>query len=92
MQASCPHCSNKIVIDDARVPDRPFSVKCPKCANAVKFPGRQAGADAAEAAPSPPPAPAPPIAREGERALVSLADAGLSGSIAEMLERLEQPA
>jgi predicted Zn finger-like uncharacterized protein len=88
MQASCPHCSNKIVIDDARVPDRPFSVKCPKCANAVKFPGRQAGADAAESAPSPPPAPVPPIAREGERALVSLGDAGLSGSIAEMLERL----
>lgn len=53
MQANCPHCSYKITIDDARVPDRPFSVKCPKCQNAVKFPGKGA-------APAPPPAAAPP--------------------------------
>jgi predicted Zn finger-like uncharacterized protein len=58
MQASCPHCTYKIVIDDARVPERAFSVKCPKCQNAVKFPGKSAGA----AAPEPPePASAGPV-------------------------------
>jgi predicted Zn finger-like uncharacterized protein len=66
MQASCPHCNQRIVIDDARVPDRAFSVKCPKCQQAVKFPGRAA---AAAAAPSPAagvsaPPPAAPEASE----------------------------
>jgi predicted Zn finger-like uncharacterized protein len=56
MQANCPHCSNKIVIDDARVPDRAFSVKCPKCQNAVKFPGKSAAGAAPPAAPPDPPA------------------------------------
>jgi predicted Zn finger-like uncharacterized protein len=61
VQANCPNCSQKITIDDARVPDRPFSVKCPKCQTVVKFPGKGAAA----AAPPPPPAapaaePAPP--------------------------------
>jgi predicted Zn finger-like uncharacterized protein len=59
MQASCPHCSYKIVIDDSRVPDRPFNVKCPKCQNAVKFQGKSPAA--AAPAPAPPP-PAPPAA------------------------------
>jgi predicted Zn finger-like uncharacterized protein len=53
MQANCPHCSYKITIDDARVPERAFSVKCPKCQNAVKFPGKAA---------APPAAPAPAVA------------------------------
>jgi len=88
MQASCPHCSNKIVIDDARVPDRPFSVKCPKCSNAVKFPGRQAAAQAEEAPAPVPASPVAPIAGEGDRALVSLGDAGLAGQLAQMLSRL----
>jgi predicted Zn finger-like uncharacterized protein len=57
MQSACPSCSNKIVIDDARVPERAFSVKCPKCQTTVKFPGKgQAAAPVA----APPPAPAPP--------------------------------
>lgn len=47
MQANCPSCSNKIVIDDARVPERAFTVKCPKCQNTVKFPGKGATAPAA---------------------------------------------
>ncbi|MGE0453354.1 MAG: zinc-ribbon domain-containing protein [Vicinamibacteria bacterium] len=53
MQASCPHCTYKIVIDDARVPERAFSVKCPKCQNAVKFPGKAAGSAAAAEPPEP---------------------------------------
>jgi predicted Zn finger-like uncharacterized protein len=54
VQALCPQCSQRIVIDDAKVPDRPFSVKCPKCQAVVKLQGKAAGAEAA----TPPPAPA----------------------------------
>jgi predicted Zn finger-like uncharacterized protein len=61
VQANCPKCANRITIDDARVPDRAFSVKCPKCQTSVRFPGK--GAAAAPPAPPPPaaaaPAPAP---------------------------------
>jgi predicted Zn finger-like uncharacterized protein len=63
MQSACPSCNNKIVIDDARVPDRAFSVKCPKCQNTVKFPGKgQAAAPAAAAAPPATPAADPTAA------------------------------
>ena len=51
MQAPCPNCANRIVVDDSRVPDRPFSVRCPKCQTMVKFPGKAAA-----------PAEAPPAA------------------------------
>jgi predicted Zn finger-like uncharacterized protein len=72
MQAACPQCSNKMVIDDAKVPDRPFSVKCPRCQSLVKLPGR-----ATEPAPveepdepgmPPPPAPAAGPAPEVDEA------------------------
>lgn len=62
MQANCPQCSNRITIDDARAPDRPFSVKCPKCQTAVRFPGKTAAAAAAAAPGAPPPAPPPAAA------------------------------
>ena len=58
MQANCPQCSQKIAIDDAKVPDRPFSIRCPKCQNVVKLPGK-GGAEAGPVAASPPPAAAP---------------------------------
>jgi twitching motility protein PilT len=70
MQASCPECTQPLVIADARVPDRPFSVKCPRCQTIVRLPGRERPPAAAAAgepmgAPdgrplpvSPPPAPA----------------------------------
>jgi predicted Zn finger-like uncharacterized protein len=54
VQASCPQCSQRITIDDAKVPDRPFSVRCPKCQNVVKLPGK--GGNEAAFAPPPPPA------------------------------------
>ncbi len=57
MQANCPQCSQKIAIDDAKVPDRPFNVRCPKCQNVVKLPGKSGAAT--EASAPPPPAPAP---------------------------------
>ena len=42
MQANCTNCPQRIVIDDAKVPDRAFSVKCPKCQTVVRFPGKGA--------------------------------------------------
>jgi predicted Zn finger-like uncharacterized protein len=60
MQALCPQCSQKIVIDDAKVPDRPFNVRCPKCQTVVKLAGKEAAEAAAApsfAAVPPPPTP-----------------------------------
>jgi predicted Zn finger-like uncharacterized protein len=42
VQANCTNCQQRIVIDDAKVPDRPFSVKCPKCQTVVRFQGKGA--------------------------------------------------
>ena len=78
MQANCPSCAHRITIDDARAPERAFSVKCPKCQTIVRFPGRTAAGAAAPppptpaaAAPAPPPpaaaAPVPPAERADER-------------------------
>lgn len=64
MQAPCPQCGSRIVIDDAKLPDRPFQVRCPKCQAVAKFPGRSAAA-AEESAPEPPmAAPPQPVADE----------------------------
>ena len=62
MQTLCPQCSQKIVVDDAKVPDRPFNVRCPKCQAVVKLPGKVApgAAPLAEMAPAPLPATPPP--------------------------------
>jgi predicted Zn finger-like uncharacterized protein len=71
MQANCPQCSQRIVVDDAKVPDRAFNVKCPKCQTVVKFPGRSAAAEAAPepaVSPAPSAAPAPAINPEEMRA------------------------
>jgi predicted Zn finger-like uncharacterized protein len=66
VQALCPHCSQRIVIDDAKVPDRPFSVKCPKCQGVLKLQGKAAGVEAA-APPPPPPDSAPAPAADEQR-------------------------
>jgi predicted Zn finger-like uncharacterized protein len=65
VQAACPQCAHKIVVDDARVPDRPFAVRCPKCQATVRFPGRT-GAAAGAPAPTAAPAPAAPAAAPAE--------------------------
>jgi predicted Zn finger-like uncharacterized protein len=70
VQVSCPQCNQRIAIDDAKVPDRPFNIKCPKCQAVVKLPGRAAAAPApepapAETAPAAAPAPAPPAPLSG---------------------------
>jgi twitching motility protein PilT len=54
VQANCPQCSTAVTIDDARAPEKPFGLKCPKCQTVVRFPGRGA---------SPPPAPPAAVAR-----------------------------
>jgi predicted Zn finger-like uncharacterized protein len=61
VQANCPQCGSKIAIDDAKVPDRAFQVKCPKCANLVRFPGR-----APEALAPPTAAPSEPASPEDD--------------------------
>jgi predicted Zn finger-like uncharacterized protein len=68
VQAQCPQCAQRIQVDDAKAPDRPFSVKCPKCQSLVRFPGRgaeaaspEASAASASAEPAAPPAVEPPV-------------------------------
>ena len=58
MQANCPKCAHKVVVDDAKAPDRAFTVKCPKCQTPVKFAGKSAAAAAPASAPAAEPAPA----------------------------------
>ena len=58
MLAQCPQCSTKVQIDDSKVPDKPFRVRCPKCQGLIALPGRSpATAEAAPAPEAPPPAP-----------------------------------
>lgn len=59
MQVDCPSCSQRVVVDDAKAPDRPFAVKCPKCQGVVKFPGKAPAAATATPEASAPPAPRP---------------------------------
>jgi len=37
VQATCPHCSQSLSIDDASLPDRAFSIRCPRCQSSVRF-------------------------------------------------------
>jgi len=62
VQAQCSQCSSRIQIDDSKVPDRPFKVKCPKCQAVITLPGKSAApaAEAADAGAAPPAAPAAP--------------------------------
>jgi predicted Zn finger-like uncharacterized protein len=97
VQAQCSQCSSRIQIDDSKVPDKPFKVKCPKCQAVITLPGKgaPAGNGGAEAA-APPPAPAyePPLApspaavARRERAASSQNDAlvALSGPAASAIQ------
>jgi predicted Zn finger-like uncharacterized protein len=64
LQAQCSQCATRIQIDDAKVPDRPFKVKCPKCQAIIPLSGRgaEAAASGGPSAPSRPPAPPAPTA------------------------------
>ena len=100
MQAQCPKCSARIQIDDTKVPDRPFKVRCPKCQGVMTLPGR--AHDPAEATasglmppvppPSPDAAPTPMLSQaaleRAERAAAGERDAiiALGGPSAEVLQ------
>jgi predicted Zn finger-like uncharacterized protein len=64
--AQCPQCSTKVQIDDAKVPDRPFRVRCPKCQGLIPLAGRAASgaSPATETAAPEPPAAADPAPAE----------------------------
>jgi predicted Zn finger-like uncharacterized protein len=69
VQAQCPQCATRIQIPDAKVPEAPFKVRCPKCQALLTLPGRGGAAppDAAPPSPAeepqgPPPAPELPPA------------------------------
>ena len=82
MQANCPSCGQRIAVDDAKVPERAFTVKCPKCQNAVRFPGKtDAAASAAPAGDAPPP---------GADAGTSGMSAATEGIRAEMMAELHK--
>ena len=51
MHATCSTCGQQLVIDDQHVPERPFSVRCPKCQAELRFPGQPRTPPAAPAAP-----------------------------------------
>jgi predicted Zn finger-like uncharacterized protein len=96
VQAQCPQCSTRIQIEDAKVPDRPFKVRCPKCQHVMTLAGRgEAPAEAAEpAAPPPPPEAPPPLLSQAaleraERAAAGERDAivALVGPAAEPLQK-----
>ena len=103
MQAQCSQCSTRIQIDDTKVPDRPFKVRCPKCQTVMTLPGR--GADAPAAAPGaeppstaaevpppyePPPPPSPEATARRERAEAGANDAliAMSGPAATSLRQV----
>jgi predicted Zn finger-like uncharacterized protein len=91
LQAQCSQCSSRIQIDDSKVPDRPFKVKCPKCQALISLPGKgaaeaapPAAAEPHVAAPAPaytppayvpPPPPSPAAVARRERATQSDNDA-----------------
>jgi len=99
VQSQCPSCSTRIQVDDAKVPDRPFRVRCPKCQAMLTLPGREAPPPPEPAAPppfEPPPAPAeappppPPAAaarRERSESGGNEALVALSGPAAAHLQR-----
>lgn len=98
MQATCSSCSHVVTVDEKnpKLPEGPFSVKCPKCQTPVRFPGRVAARPAAGAEPSPTAPAAPrqgavplkPTALPGERALVALDDKRRATEIAGCLGKL----
>jgi len=98
VQAQCPECSTRIQIDDAKIPDRPFKARCPKCQHVMTLPGRAQDprASTSPIPPVPPPspeAPPPPMLspaalERAERAAAGERDAiiAVSGPAAEALQ------
>jgi twitching motility protein PilT len=87
VRATCPQCANVIVIDDAKVPDRPFGVKCGKCQTVVRLPGKAAVAPPVAARPAAS-APAPEAVVAPAPAPVVRIPAAQPGAVQEMEELL----
>lgn len=45
MIISCPNCTTRLQLDDAKVPSRPFTVRCPKCHQIINAQPEAAQAD-----------------------------------------------
>ena len=103
METNCPNCSNRLVVDDTKVPDTPFILKCPQCQGTIKLPGKAVAAASASrptslppppptpaSATTPPPGSAPPPPATGSMgpALVSLTSSELGNGVSALLTRL----
>jgi hypothetical protein len=73
-----------VVVDDAKAPDRAFTVKCPKCQTPVRFAGKAA-------APSPAPAPEPGAAASAPPAPGVAADDMRAGMMAQLRREMGLP-
>jgi len=88
VQSQCSQCSTRIQVDDTKVPDRPFKVRCPKCQAVMTLPGRGVDSPAAPEAEPPatalevPPSPAAMARRERAQAGANDALIALSGPAA----------
>lgn len=102
MLVTCPNCTTRLQLDDAKVPARPFSVRCPKCQQIINAqppgPEAQRGAMAAVTGGVPAStraqqegsaAPAAPVLREGGAGGASAAPAA-EGEVVRLLTALLQ--
>jgi predicted Zn finger-like uncharacterized protein len=80
VHATCPKCSQVITVDDSKVPAGPFMLRCPKCQETMKMPGRSqanaTGVSEEEKSPPPPrdvsqaaPPPPSPAAKDDSKPL-----------------------
>jgi len=94
VQAQCPQCATRIQIDEAKVPDKPFKARCPRCQHVMTLPGRGADTAAAQPPSAPPTPPSTAIRRERSEveeagdALVALTDPALAPALTDALGRL----
>lgn len=86
MQIACPTCKKAFSLDDTKVPDHPFAVKCPSCQGRIAAVPPPRAAASPEAAQLPSEAPVPPETAP-ERAEVPDAPAGMRGPEWERLRK-----
>ncbi|MGH9459629.1 MAG: zinc-ribbon domain-containing protein [Vicinamibacteria bacterium] len=51
VQTNCPQCSQKLVVEDDKIPAGPFMLRCPKCQTTLKLPGKAGAAALPPSAP-----------------------------------------
>jgi twitching motility protein PilT len=96
VEVSCPKCSRRLLIEDARVPPGPFTIRCPQCQATISLNGRPPVSNevaASAAAPPPPPStasvsPAPPPAAWPSAAPSQAPLPGTEGAAPEMTDLL----